>query len=62
MRDYEDGMSVFYDCVTKAVFIDFRGALHYLIGPFATKASAISAGEAKCRELGWQAVFAKGSN
>jgi len=59
MSEYEDGMVVFYDCVTKAVFIDFRGGFHYLIGPYTTKAAAIAAGEAKCRDLGWQAVPAR---
>ena len=55
MDRYEDGMVVFYDCVIKAVFIDFRGAFHYLIGPFTSRTEAIAAGEARCRELGWQA-------
>lgn len=53
MNIYENGMSVFFDCVTKAVFIEFRGELHYLLGPFLSRSVGIAAGEAKCRELGW---------
>lgn len=53
METYEDGMAVFYDCVTKAVFINFRGEVHYLMGPYVNKAQARLAGENRCRELGW---------
>ena len=55
MTGCEGGMAVFYDSVTRAVFINFRGALSYLTKPFTTKAAAILASEAKCRELGWRA-------
>jgi hypothetical protein len=53
MDIYEAGMAVFHDCVTKAVFIEFRGRLHYLVGPFTNSSAGITAGEQKCRDLGW---------
>jgi hypothetical protein len=54
MQTYEPGMTIVYDVVSKSTFIHFRGKLHYLLGPFATRREAIAAGEAKCRELGWR--------
>lgn len=53
MLHYEDGMAVFYDTVTKGVFVDFRGQFIYLSGPYLTRSSGLAAGEEKCRELGW---------
>lgn len=58
MRDYEDGMAVDFDAVSKSVFIEFRNQLHYIIGPYTTRRDAIAAGEAKCRELGWRPTSA----
>jgi hypothetical protein len=54
MQNYESGMTILYDVVTKSTFIDFRGSFYYLLGPFTTRREAIAAGEAKCRELGWR--------
>ena len=54
MSEYEEGMVIFYDRVTKGVLVDFRGAIYFLIGPFMNLEKATAAGEAKCRELGWQ--------
>ncbi len=54
MGDYEDGMAIDFDTVSKCVFIDFRGQFHYLIGPYTSRREAIAAGEEKCRELGWR--------
>ncbi|WP_395517539.1 hypothetical protein [Pseudorhizobium flavum] len=54
MDDYEDGMSVSFDVVSKSVFIEFRNKLHYLIGPYSGRRDGIAAGEQKCRDLGWR--------
>jgi hypothetical protein len=54
MENYEQGMSLCYDCVTKAVVISFRGEVHYIVGPFLNRTNAIKAAEEKCRLLGWQ--------
>jgi hypothetical protein len=45
MQNYEIGMTIIYDVVTKSTVIDFRGRFHYLIGPYATRKDAIAAGK-----------------
>ncbi|PZP57831.1 MAG: hypothetical protein DI604_34180 [Delftia acidovorans] len=50
---YEPGMQIIFDVVGKRAMIIFRGNIIDLPGPFPTQAAAISAGEKRCRELGW---------
>ncbi len=52
---YEEGMTVFYDPVTKAVVVAFRGKTTILKGPFPDSRSGLAAGERLCKEYGWQA-------
>lgn len=50
---YEAGMTIFYDVVSKAVIVEFRGKFVTLQGPFADTAEGVHAGEEFCRKLGW---------
>ncbi|MCS4096290.1 hypothetical protein [Rhizobium sp. BK176] len=52
--DYEDGMTVFYDPVSKTVILVFRGVTTILKGPFESARSGVSAGEDLCTKLGWR--------
>lgn len=49
---YDPDMTVFFDVVTKKVFVSFRGR-NTMLGPFSNQRIGIEAGEAYCRELGW---------
>ena len=51
---YEDGMSVFYDPVSKTVIVIFRGKTTILEGPFESARSGVAAGEDLCARLGWR--------
>lgn len=51
---YEDGMSVFYDPVSKTVIVLFRGKTTKLEGPFESARSGVAAGENLCVRLGWR--------
>ncbi len=50
---YEPGMQIVFDVVGKCAMIIFRGSIIDLPGPFFSQSEAISAGERRCRELGW---------
>lgn len=50
---YEPGMQIIFDVVGKRAMIIFRGSIIDLPGPFLSQSDAISAGERRCRELGW---------
>ncbi|MBY5390429.1 MULTISPECIES: hypothetical protein [Rhizobium] len=52
--NYEYGMTVFYDPVTKNVIVVFRGETTILEGPFQELRTGITAGEKLCEELGWR--------
>ena len=52
--NYEDGMTIFYDPVSKTVVVIFRGKTTMLKGPFPNGRIGIEAGERLCREMGWQ--------
>lgn len=51
---YEEGMTIIYDVVSKAVIVEFRGKFVTLQGPFADKAEGVRAGEEFCRKRGWK--------
>lgn len=50
---YEANMAILFDVVTKSVFVAFRGEFVTLPGPFFDRKTAIAAGEAYCKSLGW---------
>jgi hypothetical protein len=50
---YEADMAVFFDAMSKATTVSFRGTLIYLVGPYLDRKAALAAGEERCRELGW---------
>ncbi|MBY4593410.1 MULTISPECIES: hypothetical protein [Rhizobium] len=52
--DYEDGMTVFYDPVSKTVIVVFRGKTTILKGPYESARSGVAAGEDLCVKLGWR--------
>lgn len=52
--DYEDGMTVFYDPLSKTVIVVFRGETTMLKGPFENARSGVAAGEDLCVKLGWR--------
>ncbi|MGV1794354.1 MULTISPECIES: hypothetical protein [unclassified Rhizobium] len=52
--NYEDGMTVFYDPVSKTVIVAFRGKTTILKGPFESLRAGVAAGEDLCAELGWR--------
>ena len=51
---YEAGMKVHYDVTARSVTVSFRGRVVTLPGQYATPEEAQWAGEAFCRENGWQ--------
>jgi hypothetical protein len=51
--NYEPGMKVTYDPVSKRVVISFRGRITVLPEDCASEPEAIMAGEQHCRKLGW---------
>jgi hypothetical protein len=50
---YEPGMTIMFDVLTKAVFIEFRGHFTFLTGPFKDRSTGVAAGEDFCRSKGW---------
>ncbi|WP_165505237.1 hypothetical protein [Rhizobium leguminosarum] len=51
---YEPDMTIFFDSVTMAVIVSFRGVTVYLPGPYADRKAAVLTGEAHCYRLGWR--------
>lgn len=51
---YEDGMTIYYDPLTKSVVIVFRGETITLKGPFPNIRLGITAGEEFCEDRGWR--------
>ena len=54
---YETGMKVTYDPTSKRVVVAFRGRIIVLPGTYDSASTGISAGESRCRELGWNPNF-----
>lgn len=52
--DEERELTIIYDVVKKAVFVEFRGNPYYLEGPFASRRDGVRAAEELCRSLGWR--------
>jgi hypothetical protein len=50
---YEANMTILFDVVTKSIVVGFRDELVTLPGPFLDRKTAIAAGEAYCKSLGW---------
>ncbi len=50
----ERELTIIYDVVKKAVFVEFRGNPYYLEGPFASRKDGVRAAEELCRSLGWK--------
>ncbi len=51
---YETGMKVHYDGALRKVTVTFRGRVIALPGQYASQDEATWAGEAFCRENGWE--------
>ncbi len=53
MRIVRNGITVFYDTISKSLFMSYGDEFEYLSGPFETQAKAFSAGDERCQKLGW---------
>jgi hypothetical protein len=53
---YEPGMTIIFDVISKSALVSFRGRITNLPGPFESKEAAVVAGEALCRDLGWNEI------
>lgn len=51
--DYETGMKMLYDPISRRMVVSFRGRLTVLPSTYDDEAEAIEAGELHCREQGW---------
>jgi hypothetical protein len=51
--DYETGMKVVYDRLSKRVVVSFRGRITVLPESFEQEAEAVKAGENYCKQHGW---------
>lgn len=49
----EPSLQIIWDVITRGVVIIFRKSVIDLPGPFPDQITAMSAAEARCRELGW---------
>ncbi len=51
--DYEAGMKMLYDALSRRMVVSFRGRLTVLPDAYDNEAEALKAGERHCREHGW---------
>ena len=56
---YETGMKVHYDATARTVTVSFRGRVIILPGQYGTAEEGRWAGEAFCRENGWERAATK---
>lgn len=52
--DYPAGMDLMWDPITKCLTVIYENIPAAILGPFADRQQAISAGEEHCRGLGWE--------
>ena len=52
-NEYETGMKITYDFVSKRAVLSFRGRLVVLPATFETEAEAKASAESYCRRHGW---------
>jgi hypothetical protein len=51
--EYEDGMQIIWDVITREIVVIFRGTVTTLPQRFDSRREGIEAGEAVCRNAGW---------
>jgi hypothetical protein len=51
--EYENGMRIIWDVLTREIIVIFRGQVTNLPGKFDSKQDGINAGEQLCRNAGW---------
>lgn len=51
--EYEPGMQIIWDVLTREIVIIFRGLVTTLDRKFSSREEGIEAGEAYCRAAGW---------
>ena len=56
LMQYEDGMQIIWDVVSRQVVVIFRGDITSLPQKFQSRAEGIAAGEEFCRDAGWTEV------
>jgi hypothetical protein len=49
---YEAGMRIIHHVTTKTITVSFRNRVIHL-GPYPSREEAVAAGEAYCRDCGW---------
>jgi len=50
---YEPGMQIIWDVITREIVVIFRGSVTSLLGRFESRELGIAAGEQLCRNCGW---------